>query len=149
MKKINKLSLLVSLSIILACSNDVKNDNTNSISKRPSGTNNQRNLNVNSNEGKDYDACDCNRRSQKILNKTIALRLKFDSINDLKADQGSKSEMKIFAKEYVTLVKKCFEINNARLLVDSECNNLKVLQAKKDSLRMLGIQLEQGEAIRL
>ena len=47
------------------------------------------------------------------------------------------------------LIEKCFEINNARLLVDSECNNLRLLQAKKDSLRNLGIQIEQGESVRL
>ena len=49
----------------------------------------------------------------------------------------------------MALVKKCFEVNNARLLVDSECNNLKLLQSKKDSLNKLGIQIEQGENIRL
>ena len=47
------------------------------------------------------------------------------------------------------LIEKCFEINNARLLVDSECNNLILLQAQKDSLRNLGIQIEQGESVRL
>ena len=84
-----------------------------------------------------------------ILDKTIELRLKFDSINSLKDNQNSKLEIKSFAKEYVGLVKKCFEINNARLLVDSECNNLRVLQAKKDSLLKLGIQIDLGGAIKL
>ena len=46
-------------------------------------------------------------------------------------------------------MQKCFETNAAMLTVDSDCNNLRLLQAKKDSLRKLGIQLEQGEAIRL
>ena len=100
-------------------------------------------------EGKDYDACDCNRRSREILDKTIEFRLQFDNLDDLKKDQISKTKIKKFAKEYVKLTEKCFEINNARLLVDSECNNLRLLQSKKDSLRILGVQIEQGESIRL
>ncbi|MEL1222808.1 MAG: hypothetical protein VW522_01050 [Candidatus Neomarinimicrobiota bacterium] len=102
-----------------------------------------------SQEGKDYDACDCNRRSREILDKTIEFRLQFDNLDDLKKDQISKTKIKKFAKEYVKLTEKCFEINNARLLVDSECNNLRLLQSKKDSLRILGVQIEQGESIRL
>ena len=102
-----------------------------------------------SQEGKDYDACDCNRRSREILDKTLAFRLQFNSIEDLKGDQESKRTIRKFAKEFVKLTEKCFEINNARLLVDSECNNLRLLQAKKDSLRNLGIQIEQGESVRL
>ena len=102
-----------------------------------------------SQEVKDYDACDCNRRSREILDKTIEFRLQFDNLDDLKKDQISKTKIKKFAKEYVKLTEKCFEINNARLLVDNECNNLRLLQSKKDSLRILGVQIEQGESIRL
>ena len=137
------------LLLIFACSNDTK-DNKGNLNIEPSNNVvNQKNSNAHSPEGNDYDACDCNRRSQMILDKTIALRLKFDSINSLKNNQNSKLEVKNFAKEYVELVKKCFEINNARLLVDSECNNLRVLQAKKDSLLKLGIQIDLGGAIKL
>ena len=68
---------------------------------------------------------------------------------ELKKTQESKNQIKSFAKNYLTLMQKCFETNHARLTEDSECNNLTLLQAKKDSLRKLGIQLEQGEAIRL
>tara|TARA_B100001540_G_C15464705_1_gene487266 strand:+ start:70 stop:282 length:213 start_codon:yes stop_codon:yes gene_type:complete len=70
-------------------------------------------------------------------------------MEDLKKNQESKSTIRKFAREYVNLTRKCFEINNARLLVDSECNNLRLLQEKKDSLRNLGIQIEQGESVRL
>ena len=109
----------------------------------------QKKHSLESQEGKDYDACDCNRRSREILDKTIEFRLQFDNLDDLKKDQISKTKIKKFAKEYVKLTEKCFEINNARLLVDSECNNLRLLQSKKDSLRILGVQIEQGESIRL
>ena len=50
-----------------------------------------------SQEGKDYDACDCNRRSREILDKTIEFRLQFDNLDDLKKDQISKTKIKKFA----------------------------------------------------
>ena len=132
--------------VFAGCSNSDKESKKNlktslpSMATKPS-SNNQ--------SGKDYDECDCNKRSKKILDKTLAFRLQFNSIEDLKRDQESKRTIRKFAKEFVKLTEKCFEINNARLLVDSECNNLRLLQAKKDSLRNLGIQIEQGESVRL
>ena len=142
-----KYILLLSLIVVSAgCSTSDKESKKNlktslpNIDIKPS-TNNQ--------GGKDYDECDCNKRSKKILDKTLAFRLQFNSIDDLKRDQESKRTIRKFAKEFVKLTEKCFEINNARLLVDSECNNLRLLQAKKDSLRNLGIQIEQGESVRL
>lgn len=149
MNKLNyiKRILLLSLMIVFAgCSNSDKESKKNlktslpSMATKPS-SNNQ--------SGKDYDECDCNKRSKKILDKTLAFRLQFNSMEDLKRDQESKRTIRKFAKEFVKLTEKCFEINNARLLVDSECNNLRLLQAKKDSLRNLGIQIEQGESVRL
>ena len=82
----------------------------------------------------DFDPCDCNKRSLKILDKPIAFRLEFDNINELKSDQSSKAQRRNFATEYMELSKKCFEINHAKLLVDSECNNLKKLEMKKENV---------------
>ena len=133
--------------LFIACSNDGNKNKKNS-NKNPIGTN-QRNLNLKSSERQDYDACDCNERSQKIIDKAIKFRLKFDSMAALKKDQEAKKQVRAHAKEYIELVKKCFEINNSRLMLDSECNNLKLLEVKKDSLYRLGIQIDQGETIRL
>jgi len=133
--------------LFISCSNDGNKEKKNS--KESSIRTTQRNLDLRDPQGADYDACDCNKRSQKIIDKTIAFRLKFDSMDELKQDQESKKQVRKFAKEYIELVKKCFEINNARLMLESECNNLKLLEAKKDSLYRLGIQIDQGETIRL
>ena len=89
-----------------------------------------------------YDPCDCNERSQKIIEDAITTRLKFDSVKELKADEQSKDQLKDLATKYIQLVRKCFEVNNARLMIESECNNLKLLETKKDSLINLGIQIE-------
>ena len=146
MNKILPISILL---IIFACSNDKKNDEGTLNSQNESNSVNQRNLNIQSSEKKGYNPCDCNKRAQKIIDETITYRLKFESIPDLKKSKESKNQIKSFAKDYITLMQKCFETNAAMLTVDSDCNNLRLLQAKKDSLRKLGIQLEQGEAIRL
>ena len=58
----------------------------------------------------DFDPCDCNKRSLKILDKTIEFRLKFDNINELKSDQSSKAQIRNFATDYMELPKKCFEV---------------------------------------
>ena len=131
------------------CSKDKKSNEKTFTSQSKSNTINRKNLNIQPPERKNYDPCDCNKRAQKIIDETIAFRLKFESITELKKDKESNKKVKGFAKDYLALMQKCFETNHARLTVDSECNNLKLLQAKKDSLRNLGIQLEQGEAIRL
>ena len=89
-----------------------------------------------------YDPCDCNERSQKIIDDAITTRLKFDSVKELKADKQSKTKVHELATSYIELAKKCFEVNNARLMIESECNNLKLLETKKDSLIKLGIQIE-------
>ncbi len=149
MKKLNKILPISILLIIFACSNDKKNDEGTLNSQNESNSVNQRNLNIQSSEKKGYNPCDCNKRAQKIIDETITYRLKFESIPDLKKNKESKDQIKSFAKDYITLMQKCFETNAAMLTVDSDCNNLRLLQAKKDSLRKLGIQLEQGEAIRL
>ena len=149
MNKLNYIKhiLLLSLMIISAgCSSSDKENKNNLKTSLPTMA---KNPSSNNQGGKDYDECDCNKRSKKILDETLAFRLQFNSIDDLKRDQESKRTIRKFAKEFVKLTEKCFEINNARLLVDSECNNLRLLQAKKDSLRNLGIQIEQGESVRL
>ena len=98
--------------------------------------------NLPSTKRSEYDPCDCNERSQKIIDDAITVRLKFDSVKELKADEQSKDQLKDLATKYIQLVRKCFEVNNARLMIESECNNLKLLETKKDSLINLGIQIE-------
>ena len=148
MKKICKTVSVLLLCVFISCSSNGEKDKKNSNKTYPVNTA-QKIRDLRNPSGEDYDACDCNKRSQKIIDETITFRLKFDSMDELKKDQESKKQVRKFAKEYMELVKKCFEINNARLMLDSECNDLKLLEAKKDSLFKLGIQIDQGETIRL
>lgn len=147
MKQSYIIFITLFLVLLFGCSSKDNEDKT--VVKSQSVQNNNNFSNKTQEKGKDFDACDCNKRSQKILNKTLNFRLQFASIEDLKKNKDSKREIKKFAKEYVQLTAKCFEVNNSRLMVESDCNNLRLLQTKKDSLRSLGIQIEQGESIKL
>lgn len=98
---------------------------------------------------KAYDACDCNKRSQSIMDETILIREKFSNISDLKADSNAKKEIKRLAKSYNLLVGKCFEENAAKLFIESECNDLKALEEKKGLLYSMGIQIDLGANIKL
>mgnify|MGYP001217792556 FL=1 len=98
---------------------------------------------------KAYDACDCNKRSQAIMDETILIREKFSNISDLKADSNAKKEIKRLAKAYNLLVGKCFEENAAKLFIESECNDLKALEEKKGLLYSMGIQIDLGANIKL
>ena len=98
---------------------------------------------------KAYDACDCNKRSQSIMDETILIREKFSNISDLKANSNAKKEVKRLAKAYNLLVGKCFEENAAKLFIESECNDLKALEEKKGLLYSMGIQIDLGANIKL
>tara|TARA_Y100000996_G_scaffold9724_1_gene8030 strand:- start:722 stop:1111 length:390 start_codon:yes stop_codon:yes gene_type:complete len=98
---------------------------------------------------KAYDACDCNKRSQSIMDETILIREKFSTISDLKEDSNAKKEIKRLAKAYNLLVGKCFEENAAKLFIESECNDLKALEEKKVLLYSMGIQIDLGANIKL
>jgi len=98
---------------------------------------------------KGFDPCDCNKKSQTIMDKTIAVRKKFSSIAELKSDKESKQLIKKLATEYNTLVATCFEANAAKLFEESECNDLKILGEKKDLLYSMGVQIDLGANIKL
>ena len=148
MKNLLAIHITFSLIFISGCSDKKKDTASN-------GTNIQNRIekklpqNRQLTKSTEFDPCDCNKRSHKILDKTIAFRLQFESIKELKTDLVSKKQIKDFAIEYIELTRKCFEINHAQLLVDSECNNLKKLEMKKDSLNALGVPIQQGAAIKL
>ena len=70
-------------------------------------------------------------------------------VDELKSQVEVKKEVKRLAGNYVLLLETCFNNHNSKMFVPSECNNLNLLDNKKLKLNDLGIQLEQGENIRL
>ena len=96
-----------------------------------------------------YDVCDCTKEALEIIDITTEIRNTFDSIDELKSQVEVKNEVKRLAKNYVLLLGTCFDNHNSKMFVPSDCNNLELLNNKKLKLIDLGIQLEQGEKIRL
>jgi len=96
-----------------------------------------------------YDVCDCNKEALEIIDITSEIRNTFNSIDELKSQAKVKNEVKRLAKNYVVLLETCFNNHNSKMFVPSACNNLNLLNNKKLKLIDLGIQLEQGENIRL
>ena len=96
-----------------------------------------------------YDVCDCNKEALEIIDITSEIRNTFNSIDELKSQAKVKNEVKRLAKNYVLLLETCFNNHNSKMFVPSDCNNLNLLNNKKLKLIDLGIQLEQGENIRL
>jgi len=96
-----------------------------------------------------FDECQCHKEAVRILDKGIKIRSDFNSIDKLKKDTKSKKEIKRLAITWQVLIKNCFQKNFARMFEPSDCNDLKTLEKKKRKLQDLGIQIDQGENIRL
>ena len=62
---------------------------------------------------------------------------------------SSDKEIQSLASNYTKLLNSCFNRHAAKMFIPSDCNNLKLMDQKKSELIDLGIQLEQGERIKL
>ena len=96
-----------------------------------------------------FDECDCHKEAIRILDIAIKKRTAFKSMDELKKNKESKKEIKDLAKTWQSLTQNCFQKNFARMFETSDCNDLKSLEKKKRKLYDLGIQIDQGESIRL
>jgi len=95
------------------------------------------------------DVCDCNKEAMEIIDLAREIRNAFKSIEELKKQEKTKKEIQKLAGNYTRLLSSCFERHAAKMFIPSECNNLKLMDKKKSELIDLGIQLEQGERIKL
>jgi len=135
--------ILITFSIFqINCGKNNKNDNTKT---RPPKTE----LTLPANNYANFDECDCHKEAMKILDTAIKTRTAFKSLDELKKNKESKKEIKGLAKTWQLLTKSCFQKNFARMFEPSDCNDLKSLEKKKQKLYDLGIQIDQGESIRL
>ena len=124
------------------CGKNDKNDNTKN---EPPKTE----LTLPANNYAKFDECDCHKEAIRILDIAIKKRTSFPSMGELKKNKESKKEIKDLAKTWQSLTKNCFQKNFARMFEPSDCNDLKSLEKKKRKLYDLGIQIDQGESIRL
>ena len=95
------------------------------------------------------DVCGCNKEAMSIIDLAREIRNAFKSIEELKKQEKTKKDIQRLAGNYTRLLNSCFERHAAKMFIPSECNNLKLMDKKKSELIDLGIQLEQGERIKL
>ena len=135
--------ILIAFSIFqINCGKDNRNDNSKS--KLP-----KKDLKLPANNYAKFDECDCNKEAIRILVVAIKKRTAFKSMDELKKNNNFKKEIKDLAKTWQSLTQTCFQKNFARMFEPSDCNDLKSLEKKKRKLYDLGIQIDQGENIRL
>ena len=138
-----EIFILISITIFyISCDKIKKNNNTkaknlNTVKKEPV------------NAYVKFDECECYKEAMEILDIVIEIRNTFESIDELRKHNESKKEIKILAKSWQLLMKTCFENYFARMFEPSDCNDLKSLEKKKRKLHDLGVQIDQGENIRL
>ena len=95
------------------------------------------------------DVCGCNLEANVILDASYELRKRFNDMDALKKDVESVNRIRSWAKNWTNLMDTCFKKHGSRMWMDSECNNLVEIKDKKDRLYKLGIQIDQGEKVRL
>tara|TARA_Y100001968_G_C19323248_1_gene700364 strand:+ start:226 stop:621 length:396 start_codon:yes stop_codon:yes gene_type:complete len=95
------------------------------------------------------DVCGCNLEANVILDASYELRKRFNDMDALKKDVESVDRIRSWAKNWTNLMDACFRKHGSRMWMDSECNNLVEIKDKKDRLYKLGIQIDQGEKVRL
>ena len=95
------------------------------------------------------DVCGCHKEAMEIIDLAREIRNAFKSIEELKKQEKTKKEIQRLAGNYTKLLSSCFKRHAAKMFIPSECNNLKLMDKKKSELIDLGVQLEQGEKIKL
>ena len=95
------------------------------------------------------DVCGCNKEAIEIIDLTTDIRNSFKTIKELKSKPKSVEQIRSLASSYSKLLESCFNRYASKIFIPSECNNLNELERKRTELSNLGIQLEQGERIKL
>ena len=96
-----------------------------------------------------YDVCDCNKEAKLILEQSIIVRNKHINYKSFKNNKESVLLIRSWAKRWSNLMQSCFRKNGASMWASSECNNQVMIQKKKEILFNLGIQIDQGEKVKL
>ena len=95
------------------------------------------------------DVCGCNKEAIEIIELAREIRDEFETIAELKMQKEPVKQIRGLASSYTKLLESCFNRYASKIFIPSECNNLNEVERKKTELSNLGIQLEQGERIKL
>ena len=131
------LAILLILILNIGCSKKVNNKTINLADLMPTQKFNE------------LTVCECSEQANIILDNSTKIRNNFKSMDDLKKDDKSISDIKLFSKRWTTLLNACFRKHGAQMWMSSECNDLVLIEEKKKFLYNLGIQIDQGENVKL
>ncbi len=95
------------------------------------------------------DVCGCNKEAIEIIDLTTDIRNTFKTVQELKSKPKSVEQIRNLASSYTKLLESCFNRHASKIFIPSECNNLNEMERKRTELSNLGIQLEQGERLKL
>lgn len=95
------------------------------------------------------DVCGCNEQGNQILDKSIAIMSPLKNITNLRNSVTEKKEIRTLLNRWSALMSSCFKKHGANMWVFSDCNDLKIITEKKDSLYNLGIQIDRGDLLKL
>ena len=98
---------------------------------------------------KDLDICGCNEEGNKILDNTIKISNRFKDFMELKKNNNSSNQVKNNAKAWTKLLKSCFSNHGSNMWSEIECNDLDLIEEKKEFLYNFGIQIDLGGSIKL
>ena len=98
---------------------------------------------------KDLDICGCNEEGNKILDNTIKISNRFKDFIELKKNNESSNQVKNNAKAWMKLLNSCFSKHGGNMWSDIECNDLDLIEEKKEFLYNFGIQIDLGGSIKL
>ena len=104
---------------------------------------------LSSHKYKDLDICGCNEEGNKILDNTIKVSNRFKDFIGLKKNKDSSNQVKAHAKAWTKLLNSCFSKHGANMWSEIECNDLDLIEEKKEFLYNFGIQIDLGESIKL
>ena len=95
------------------------------------------------------DICGCNKQAIIILDKSTTIRKEYVDIKAFKTNSEAVKQIRHQGKRWTNLMNACFRQYGSDMWVPSDCNDVHLIDEKKKNLQELGIQIDQGEKIRL
>ena len=96
------------------------------------------------------DVCGCNKEAIEIIELAREIRNEFKTIKELKMKKNQKNRLEDLRQATQNYLSPVLIDMLQKYFIPSECNNLNEMERKRSELLFdLGIQLEQGERLKL
>ena len=95
------------------------------------------------------DVCGCNKEAIEIIELAREIRDEFKTIKELKMKKNLLNRLEDLRQVTQNYLNPVLEGMHQKYFIPSECNNLNELDRKRSELFDLGIQLVQGERLKI